>query len=134
MNLEFIKPQNVGSLLMKSSQSNFNLRSPSSYLAHSYLIATVINSKSLPCIYFVSEWGKNYLNQHLHVHGKLTFLVCILVEWEGVLETSLFEPLSWVFVLLVKKLDKTSYRISSYSPPSNNTRISYNACTRHTFM
>ena len=28
---------------MKSSQSNFNLRSPSSYLARSYLIATVIN-------------------------------------------------------------------------------------------
>ena len=41
MNLEFIKPQNLGSLLMKSSQSNFNLRSPSSYLARSYLIATV---------------------------------------------------------------------------------------------
>ena len=41
MNLEFIKPQNLGSLLMKSSQSNFNLHPPSSYLAHSYLIATV---------------------------------------------------------------------------------------------
>ena len=32
MNLEFIKPQKLGSLLMKSSQSNFNLRSPGSYL------------------------------------------------------------------------------------------------------
>ena len=41
MNLEFIKPQNLGSLLMKSSQSNFNLRSPSSYLVRSYLITTV---------------------------------------------------------------------------------------------
>ena len=41
MNLEFIKPQNLGSLLMKSSQSNFNLRSPGSYLIHSYLITTV---------------------------------------------------------------------------------------------
>ena len=41
MNLEFIKTQNLGSLLMKSSQSNFDLRSPSSYLARSYLIATV---------------------------------------------------------------------------------------------
>ena len=28
--LEFIKPQNLGSLLIKSSQSNFDLRSPSS--------------------------------------------------------------------------------------------------------
>ena len=36
-----IKPQKLGSLLRKSSQSNFNLRSPSSYLARSYLIATV---------------------------------------------------------------------------------------------
>ena len=41
MNLEFTKPQNLGSLLMKSSQSNFNLPSPSSYLARRYLIATV---------------------------------------------------------------------------------------------
>ena len=41
MNLEFIKLQNLGSLLMKSSQSNFNLRSPSSYLVRSYLITTV---------------------------------------------------------------------------------------------
>ena len=41
MNLELIKPQNLGSLLMKSSQSNFNLRSPGSYLVRSYLITTV---------------------------------------------------------------------------------------------
>ena len=41
MNLEFIKPQNLGSLLMKSSQSNFNLRSSGSYLVRSYLITTV---------------------------------------------------------------------------------------------
>ena len=47
MNLEFIKSQNLGSLLMKSSQSNFNLRSPGSYLVRSYLIATVSqNSKN----------------------------------------------------------------------------------------
>jgi len=41
MNLEFIKPQNLGSLLMKSTQSNFNLRLPGSYLVRSYLITTV---------------------------------------------------------------------------------------------
>ena len=41
MNLEFIKPQNLGSLLMKSSQSNFDLRAPSSFLVRSQLIATV---------------------------------------------------------------------------------------------
>ena len=41
MNLKFIKPQNLGSLLMKSSQSNSNLRSPGSYLVRSYLITTV---------------------------------------------------------------------------------------------
>ena len=43
MNLEFKKPQNVGSLLMKSSQSNFDLRSPGSFLVRSYLITTVPN-------------------------------------------------------------------------------------------
>ena len=41
MDLEIIKPQNLGSLLMKESQSNFNLRSPSSYWSRSCLIATV---------------------------------------------------------------------------------------------
>ena len=41
MNLGFIKPQNLGSLLMKSSQSNFDLWSPSSYELRSYLITTV---------------------------------------------------------------------------------------------
>ena len=43
MNLEFIKPQNLGSLLMKLSQSNFDLQSPGSFLARSYLIAIVIH-------------------------------------------------------------------------------------------
>jgi hypothetical protein len=42
MNLEFTKPQNLGSLLRKSSQSNFDLRSPSSFLVRSSLIATVL--------------------------------------------------------------------------------------------
>ena len=41
-----LKSQNLGSLLMKSSQSNFKLRSPGSYLARSYLIATVIFEKT----------------------------------------------------------------------------------------
>ena len=39
--LEPIRTQNLGSLLMKLSQSNFNLRSPDCYLVRSYLIATV---------------------------------------------------------------------------------------------
>ena len=43
MNLEFIKPQNLGPVLMKSSQSNFNLELPDAYLVHSYLIATVFH-------------------------------------------------------------------------------------------
>ena len=38
---EAIKPQNLGPWLMKSRQSNFNLRLPSSYLVRSYLITTV---------------------------------------------------------------------------------------------
>ena len=41
MSLEFIIPQNLGSFLMKFSRSNFNLRSPCSYLVRSYLITTV---------------------------------------------------------------------------------------------
>ena len=49
MNLEFIKPQNSGSLLMKLSQSNFNLPLPGSYLVRSYLITTVL-------LYY-KQWG-----------------------------------------------------------------------------
>ena len=41
MNLEFIKSQNLGSFLMKSSQSNFDFRLPGSYLVASYLFTTV---------------------------------------------------------------------------------------------
>ena len=43
MNSEFIKPQNLGSFLIKLGQSNFDLRSPGSYLVCtcSYLITTV---------------------------------------------------------------------------------------------
>ena len=36
-----IEPQNLGPRLMKSSQSNSNLQSSGSYLARSYVIATV---------------------------------------------------------------------------------------------
>ena len=39
--LKHLRTQKLGSLLMKLSQSNFNLRSPDCYLVSSYLIATV---------------------------------------------------------------------------------------------
>jgi hypothetical protein len=39
--LKPIRTKNLGSLLMKLSLSNFNLRSPDCYLVRSYLIATV---------------------------------------------------------------------------------------------
>ena len=40
--LEPIRTQNLGPLLMKLSQSNFNLRSPDCYFVRSYLIASYI--------------------------------------------------------------------------------------------
>ena len=55
MNLEFKKPQNLGSLSMKSSQSNFNLRSPSSYLVRSYLITTVLFTTAEKAILIKNE-------------------------------------------------------------------------------
>ena len=60
MNLEFIKPQNLGSLLMKSSQSNFNLRSPGSYLIRSYLITTVNQN-----IYYIANFLEEKINFQL---------------------------------------------------------------------
>ena len=65
MNLEFIKPQNLGSLLMKSSQSNFNLRSPGSYLVHSYLITTVFESS-----WFVDEEAEKVYKIKAYVNFK----------------------------------------------------------------
>ena len=62
--LEFIKPQNLGPLLMKSSQSNFNLRSPDSYSARSYLIATVSGTFFCLCLLhvFLPAVSKNWLD------------------------------------------------------------------------
>ena len=74
MNLEFIKSQNLGSLLMKSSQSNFNLRSPSSYLVRSYLITTVF-SKGSNKISFLSFWIKSCQNKGVEIHMYWTFFV-----------------------------------------------------------
>ena len=48
MNLEFLKTQNLGSLLMRSSQSNFNLRSPSSQLSNYYCNLKICPSISDP--------------------------------------------------------------------------------------
>ena len=76
----------MGPWLMKSSQSNFNLRSPSSYLARSYLIATVSKCMVLfsvwplcarfcflllllllldPLLYLVKRWKKFCKTYHL---------------------------------------------------------------------
>ena len=55
MNLEFIKPQNLGPLLMKSSQSNFNLRSPGAYLVRSCLITTVQLHKTFHSLFLRFE-------------------------------------------------------------------------------
>ena len=46
-----IKLKNLGPWLMKSSQSNFNLRLPGSYLACSYLIAPV-------CQFIFGLWNR----------------------------------------------------------------------------
>ena len=44
INLETVRPQTLGSLLIKLSQSNFSLRSSDSYFILSYLITTVLFS------------------------------------------------------------------------------------------
>ena len=83
MNLEFIKPQNLGSLLMKSSQSNFNLRSPSSYLVCSYLITTVQFAKWISILILLQH--KRYLSpdKNLIRCTIVKFLFkCIFVKWK----------------------------------------------------
>ena len=52
MNLEFIEPQNLGFLLIKSSQSNFSLRSPGSYLVCIYTTVTCPHEE------VSTNWGK----------------------------------------------------------------------------
>ena len=58
--LEPIRTQSLGSLLMKLSQSNFNLRSADCYSVRSYLIATVLKTVS-PKIICGKSSVKNYL-------------------------------------------------------------------------
>ena len=63
MNLDFIKPQNLGSLVMKSSQFDFNLRLPGSYLVHSYPITTVHQTKGQWLLEFmISQLLKAHCN------------------------------------------------------------------------
>ena len=51
----------VSSSVSESGQSNFNLRSPGSYLVRSYLIATV----TLVCQYFANACGiKKMVNKY----------------------------------------------------------------------
>ena len=63
MNLEFTKPQNLGSLLIKLSQSNFNLRSPGSYLVRSYLITTVSSQFVCPSPKDLDFNKKNFIGR-----------------------------------------------------------------------
>jgi len=66
---------------MKSSQSNFDLRSPSSYLARSYLIATV--KKSL----------KKAINQNLKCLTQKTKKLGQQSSFQKVLKIPLFSTL-----------------------------------------
>ena len=54
----YIRTQNLGSLLMKLSQSNFNLQSPDYYLVCSYQIATVYRSIFTPSEKLCMKWQK----------------------------------------------------------------------------
>ena len=63
---------------MKSSQSIFNLRSPSFYLARSYLIATVLQTPDFPPdVYLISEKSilKNQVRRNVlqNFYFKLDF-------------------------------------------------------------
>ena len=84
MNLEFIKPQN---LLMKSSQSNLNLRSQGSYLVRSYLITTV---KIMYCNGY--EGSFYYVSFYLSLDLVKTLLFCntacfsICQKWKVIFE------------------------------------------------
>ena len=59
---EALKPQNLGPWLMKSSQSNFDLQSPSSYLACSYLIATVLDNHTSENMVQTQKKAVNFCN------------------------------------------------------------------------
>ena len=65
MNLEFIKPQNIESLLMKSSQSNFDLRLPSSLLSNYYCTSSFRWTRS----YYI------YMCTSYCIYTKLIFTV-----------------------------------------------------------
>ena len=56
--------------MMKSSQSNLNLGSPSSYLARSYLIATVNKNKCLhPIVLGMQIVSIHTKSEHAHKQG-----------------------------------------------------------------
>ena len=73
MNLEFIKPQNLGSLLLKSSQSNFILRSPGSYLVISNYYC---NKVYIPCSPPAQSWRSVFTSCEIFsLHKSLAVFV-----------------------------------------------------------
>ena len=97
MNLEFTEPQNLGSLLMKSSQSNFDLRSPSSFLVRSQLIATVTsfcegqpNEIYIEILYFSTIFQLETSQAKSQYYGRYQ---CVGVSWNKIAGfPALFNP------------------------------------------
>ena len=96
--LEPITTQNLGSLLMKLSQSNFNLQwSPDSDLVRSYLIATIIER-----FVFRKVWNFSNLNVDFQIlYASLLELVFLLIFSLPVRNKNFHPPASPI--LLLKK-------------------------------
>ena len=127
MNLELIKSQNLGSLLMKSSQSNFDLRSPSSYLARSYLIATVSLEKSM--VSFDLKISINSISlglyplQFLNAPVPLTFICILQLKNLHLCISDESEPSCLEPQLKLKDFQLSSARLVAFSLQLENLKI-----------
>ena len=68
---------------MKTSQSNFNLQLPSSYLARSYLIATV--TILLISNMVVERWNRRFGCETIHPTENLISMNLLEMSWVGMI-------------------------------------------------
>ena len=112
------KTSKFGLFVIKSSLSNFNLRSPGSYLVRSYLITTVCTLmlcwQRLKSIYFFSDWLWTYCDVVFTwvSHGWFCFF---LFHWFAItFGIRFFFPAWWLFSLLYDIYSQSQNKIGKW--------------------
>ena len=113
MNLEFIKSQNLDSLLMKSSQSNFDLRSPSSTFNNDYGWFLIVINIQICTFFTMLIYDHSLMSVRIiaSVHWPIIYQACNIYLYSRIFCPSSFnKSLKWsLFSWKVKEVLFLSY-------------------------